>query len=242
MSLSLLFATLGPCSEPAPAPEVTSAEHALASASATDEKPAPAPGQQQTPTTLSFMRDHAKEAMDMRRAVIAGRFDLLQRASAVVVSDAWSPNLRPDYLPHVTAVRAAASAARDARSVQAAGAALGRLGEACGNCHREHGGPPQPALGENVSAAVGVMAVHVDAERALWEGLFTPSEQSWKRGAERLAGAPELSSDVEDVAMTARQLHDVALEAVASKPRADLYGSMMATCSSCHRRLNIEPK
>jgi hypothetical protein len=85
------------------------------------------------------------------------------------------------------------------------------------------------------------MAIHAAAERALWEGLFTPSETAWKRGAERLAGAPELASDVEDVNALGRELSDLARAAAAGPPRADVYGSIMATCSTCHRRLNIEP-
>jgi cytochrome c556 len=188
------------------------------------------------------MRDHAGEANEMRRAVIAGRFDLIHRVSAVMASDAWSANLRPDYLPHVTAVRHAASAALDARSMQAAGAALGELGAACASCHREQGGPPPPASVGPLVNGVGTMAIHAAAEQALWEGLFTPSEASWKRGAGRLTEAPELASDIEDVNALGRQLRDLALEAAGAAPHADLYGSIMATCSTCHRRLSIEPR
>ena len=85
------------------------------------------------------------------------------------------------------------------------------------------------------------MAIHAAAERALWEGLFIPSEASWKRGAERLAQAPELASDIEDVAVLGSQLRDLALAATASPPQGALYGSIVATCSTCHRRLSIDP-
>ena len=84
------------------------------------------------------------------------------------------------------------------------------------------------------------MAIHAAAEQALWEGLFTPSETAWKRGAERLAGAPELASDVEDVNGLGQELNALARVAAASPPRADVYGSITATCSTCHRRLSIE--
>lgn len=188
------------------------------------------------------MREHASEALDMRWAVIAGRFDRLHRAANIVASDAWSPHLRPDYLPHVTAVRNAANAALDARSTVAAGAALGELGVACAACHRENGGPPQPAAFETRSQGVGSMAAHAAAERALWEGLFTPSAASWKRGAETLAAAPELSSDVEDVAALGQRVRDLAREAATGEPRGDLYGSIMATCATCHRRLDVQPE
>jgi cytochrome c556 len=241
LSLCLFITTLGPCSAPPPAsPEVATEKAPIAPQPVVE--PARELPKQQTQTARAFMQDHAREAYDLRRGVIAGRFDLMHRVSAVMADDAWSRNLRPDYLPHVTAVRRAANAALDARSMPAAGAALGELGAACAACHREHGGPREPASVEPLTDGVGSMAIHAAAERALWEGLFTPSEASWKRGAERLAGAPELASDVEDLDALGRQLRDLAQAAAASPARGDLYGSVMATCSTCHRRLSIEPR
>jgi cytochrome c556 len=244
LSLCLFAAALGPCSEPPPpSAEVATEAQPLA-------PNAPPPGaqrprelpQQQTQTAQAFMREHAKEAEELRRGVIAGRFDLIHRVSAVMASDAWSSNLRSDYLPHVTAVRRAASAALEARSMPAAGAALGELGVACAACHREHGGPREPENVEPLADGVGTMALHAAAEQALWQGLYTPSEASWKRGAQRLAEAPELASDVEDVDALGRHLRDLAREAAGGAARPELYGSIMATCSTCHRRLSVEPR
>jgi cytochrome c556 len=241
LSLSLLISALGPCSEPAASPDVSSEAPQQRSIEAPQQRSATVP-QQQTPTAHTFMRDHARDADEMRRAVIAGRFDLIHRVSGVMASDAWSSNLRPDYVPHVTALRNAAAAALDARSMRAAGAALGELGAACAACHREHGGPPVPAGAEAAQpGGTGAMAVHAAAEQALWEGLFTPSEASWKRGAAHLASAPELASDIEDIAALGSQLRDLALDAAAGTARGDRYGSIVATCSSCHRRFSIEP-
>jgi cytochrome c556 len=235
LSVSLLISLFGPCSEPAASPD--SAEKPPPSAEAPRELP-----KQQTQTTRSFMRHHAAEAEEMRRAVIAGRFDLIHRVSAVMASDDWSSNLRPDYVPHVTAIRQAAGAALDARSMHAAGAALGELGAACATCHREHGGPPVSTRSEGaLTGGVGTMAIHAAAEQALWDGLFTPSEASWKRGAELLAGAPELVSDKEDIAVLGRHVRDLALDAAAASASGERYGRILATCSSCHRRFSIEP-
>jgi len=238
-SLCLFVATLGPCTEREAPPPVIGSEAAPLAPRPADEPPRELL-QQQTQSTHAFMRDHAKQAEELRNAVIAGRFDLIHRVSAKLASDAWSVNLRPEYRPHVAAVQQAAGAALDARSVQAAGAALGKLGAACASCHLEQGGPPRPQDVELISKGVGTMAIHAAAEQALWEGLFTPSEAAWKRGAERLAGAPELASDVEDVNSLGRELNDLARAASAGPPRADAYGSITATCSTCHRRLSIE--
>lgn len=241
LSVSLFIAMLaGPCSEPDPLTTAIGAE-TPAPAQPGAEAPRQQP-KQQTQTTPAFMRDHAKEGYELRHAVIAGRFDQLHRVAAVIAGDSWSPNLRPDYLPHVNAVRHAANAALDARSMQAAGAALGELGSACAGCHREQGGPPAPVDDAPAPGEVGTMAAHAAAEQAMWEGLFTPSESRWAHGAEALAGAPELASDVEDVDALGRELHRLALEAKAGPARADLYGKIMASCATCHRRLNIEPR
>lgn len=239
-NLFLFAIVLGSCSDPRPLTSRVGPDAPAPAPQSASEAPRELP-KQQTQTAHAFMRDHAKVAYELRHAVIAGRFDLIHRTAAVMASDAWSANLRPDYLPHVTAVRHAASATLDAGSMSTAGAALGELGAACASCHREQGGPPQPQ-GEPLADGVGTMAIHAAAEQALWDGLFTPSAAAWKQGAKRLAEAPELASDVEDVDALGRQLRDLAIEAKAGPPRADLYGSIMATCSTCHRRLNVEPR
>jgi cytochrome c556 len=239
LSLCLFFAGFGACSTPPPPDAATAQRPPAATSSAEPSRESP---RQQTKTTRSFMREHASEALDLRRAVIAGRFDLLHRAAARIASDDWSPNLRPDYFVYVTAVRTAAGRALDARSMQDAGAALGALGDACAACHTLHGGPPQPALVEPLSSGVGRMALHAAAEQAMWEGLFTPSETSWTRGAQRLATAPELTSDLDEVSALASHVSDLAVEATHGGPRGEIYGRLTATCATCHRRLNIEPE
>lgn len=232
----LLLAGVSPCASPV-RQEVATAQQPLQAA----ERPRQ-PLQQQTPTTQTFMREHASEAQEMRWAVIAGRFDQLHRAAATVASDAWSPHLRPDYLPHVSAVRKAAGLALDARSMGEAGSALGELGAACASCHADKGGPPQPAAAETLPRGVGGMATHAAAERALWEGLLTPSPARWKTGADSLAEAPELASDVEEISALAGQVRDLAGQAAAGPPRGDVYGKIMATCAACHRRLDVQPR
>lgn len=237
LSFCLVIAGVGPCAEASP-----TRHEVVTAAPLQGAEPPRQLARQQTPTTQTFMRQHTSEALDMRWAVIAGRFDQLHRAAGSIASDAWSPHLRPDYLPQVTAVRHAASSALDARSTGAAGAALGELGAACAGCHREKGGPPEPPATETLPRGVGIMAVHAAAEHALWDGLVTPSSASWKRGAEALAGAPELASDVEEVSALAQQVRDLARQAAAGEPRGDVYGKIMATCATCHRHLDVQPR
>jgi hypothetical protein len=228
-SFCLVVAGAGPCTGASPARH----EALTAEPPEVAERPRQLP-QQQTPTTQAFMREHASEALDMRWAVIAGRFDQLHRAAAIVTSNAWSPHLRPDYLPHVAAVRNAASKALDARSTGAAGAALGELGAACADCHSEKGGLPHPPVLETLPRGAGSMATHAAAERAMWEGLITPSAASWKRGAETLADAPEFASDVEEISALEQQVRDLARQAAAGEPRGEVFGVERDVRASIH--------
>jgi cytochrome c553 len=68
-------------------------------------------------------------------------------------------------------------------------------------------------------------------------------DEVWRAGAVALAEAPLLPSDgapSSEVAMMARQVHDLAAEAQRVESptgRAGLYGRLLTTCSRCHEQL-----
>jgi hypothetical protein len=239
LSLVLLVAGSGPCSRSSP----------TTGASGTTQAPAPEAiegkdesakstnaiqGGPQTLTADEFMRDHALEAYDMRKAVIAGQLDVLQRAAAHVASE-WTPHLRLNYPIYVNAVRSAARTVQASKSLPDAALALGEMGATCAACNRDVGGPA-PSAADAASAPTGDgMAAHGSAEQALWEGLLVPSDASWSRGARTLLEAPELDNDVEEVSLLARRTRNLAREALAaSNPRSEVYGRILASCSACH--------
>jgi hypothetical protein len=239
--LCLLFASTGPCAEPTQTLSDFFGKEKASEPGADRAAEAPLPeGAQQTKTAKSYMRQHTAEADEMRKAARMGQLDGIHSAAAKIASDGWTANLRPDYRPHVDAVRAAAALAAEAASFESATAALGQLGAACASCHQEFGGPPAPPAAAPAARAEDSMSAHAAAEEALWVGLTFPSEASWMRGARGLLDAPAVDSDVEEVSALAHRTSDLAHDALeARSPRADVYGRILSTCSTCHTRLAV---
>ncbi len=249
-----LLAIVGPCSEPATGTlphgaevqgkagnELTRSTSAAVSAPVSEGSAAAARPKQQTPTTRTFMQDHFAESVDMRHAIVAGKLSDLHTAATAVSNDSWTPNLRPDYAPYVSAVQAAARKAASAESLQPAAFALGAIGDACADCHRKFGGPGSPVAPEPLAAEDQSMVAHARATDALWQGLMGPSEASWTAGARTLLDAPALDSDVPDVAAAARHLRDLAQKGttVDAAGRARLFGDVLLTCATCHERVGV---
>jgi mono/diheme cytochrome c family protein len=182
------------------------------------------------------MRQHARAAHTMRAAVIGGQLEEARRAASQIASDEWTPHLQLNYSLYVSAVRSAARAVQTSKSLADAAEGLGELGATCAACHRNVGAPSRSwavATGEVGNLR---MAAHARAEQALWDGLVNSSDASWSSGARELLEAPELDSDDEEMSLLARRTRDQAREAAtATSTRGDVYGRIVATCSSCHR-------
>jgi hypothetical protein len=244
LSLCLFLAAAGPCTEPSSSdPGLAVSEKPLTPGNVAEPRradPLAAPLTQQTKTDGKYMREHATEAWTARKAIISGHPRDAAPVVSRIASDAWSPHLRPEYLEHVTLVRAAARSVQNAVTLPEAASALGGLGAACAGCHREHGGPPVSAAPAALAPADPMLA-HAAAELALWQGLTGPSDESWRQGASALLAAPELDSDVEQISAIAHRTKVLARDALAGKePRAALYGEIVSTCSSCHARVGVE--
>lgn len=117
----------------------------------------------------------------------------------------------------------------------------------CGTCHAATRAKPAmpvapPAQPDNPTAAH--MIDHQLAVDLMWEGLIKPSDDSWKKGAERLKGTPMAAKDLpDDPALTqeirdfearVHGLADKARSAQGSKARAAVYGEIISGCGSCH--------
>jgi len=243
LSLCLLLATAGPCAGPSSSDQdQVQTEKPLMPGSVTSRSAAealPAPSTQQTKTTDKYMREHASEAWQVRKALISGHLNDAVPMASRIASDVWTPQLRPDYRAHVDIVRAAARSVQGAATLPAAAGALGELGSACAGCHREFGGPPSPSAAALPSA--DPMLSHAAAELALWQGLTYPSDERWLRGARELLDAPEIDSDVEQISGIAHRTRELAQDALDGKgSRAALYGQLVSTCGSCHAIAGVE--
>lgn len=252
----LLLAMAGPCGNQgteAPAPEGE-----RVALSAQPPAPAPAPSasaapvalapegtpkaRQQTPTTRTYMLSHYADTVALRRAIVVGKLAEAQAAAAAVAADSWTPKLRGDYRPHVSAVRDAARAIQSAPNLQQAAQGLGTLAAACAACHVQVGGPAQLAAPDEPSEPrdPGMVAHAVATDRA-WAGLVLPSDASWSSAMELLLQAPSLDSDVADVAVAARHLRSLAQQGqhADGDQRGQTFANLLLTCAGCHERLGV---
>ena len=189
------------------------------------------------------MRTHFSQSEDMRRALIVGNLPALQTAAESIAKDQWTPNLRSDWRPHVEAVRSAAHAAQTAVSLEAGARAFADLGNACSSCHLLTGGPGSPRFPVPVAGSTEAMVAHEIATERLWQGIVAPSDAAWGEGADGLIAAPELASDVKDVAQRAAHVRDWArlAKTAPANDRARLFGDLLLTCATCHQRVGIKP-
>ena len=241
----LVAGTWAPCVSGERAPErAAPTEPPPATASSAAGAPtSPNPGQvAQTPTAKAYMRGHFAESEAMRRAIVAGDLRGLHDAARSLAGDEWTPNLRADWRPHVSAVRAAAQSAHTALSLEEGAAALGQLGQSCATCHQSTGGPriPSPSAWLGVERDRGMVA-HDTAMGKLWAGLVAPSDALWLEGSRQMLAAPELDSDVADISALSRRVRDLARRGEVAEPpsRARLFSEVMLTCASCHQRVGV---
>jgi cytochrome c553 len=188
------------------------------------------------------MLSHYADTVALRRGIVAGKLAEAQAAAAAVAADGWTPRLRGDYQPHVTAVRESARAAQKAPNLQQAARELGELAKECASCHVKFGGPGSPVAPEQLSAADdATMVAHAVGTDRAWEGLVLPSDYSWASGMQLLLDAPSLNSDVADVAAAARQLRSLAEKGRSADgdQRAEVFANILLTCSGCHERLGV---
>lgn len=234
--LLLLSAAFGPCqSEP---PATTSGEPAGPAPRATQTLRAAPRAAQSTPTVEARMHEHFGQTDELRRALVAGDLPRARRAAAVLSSEEWTPHLREAWRPSVTAVRAAASDIARAGEIETAAAALGALGSACASCHGSFGKPSVPPSSPAIDA-LPEMARHAAAVERSWWGLFAPSDEAWREGAEALTGAPLVASDVREVEHLVERTYATARRASAapSAERGALFGALISDCARCHQRV-----
>jgi hypothetical protein len=235
----------GPCTsreEPA-TPSGAGNEGASAQTRAVSSAPTAPPPPRQTPTARKYMLTHFAHSEDMRRALIADDLTALHAAAEGVAKDEWTPSLRSDWRPHVDAVRHAARKAQTAASLEAAATAFADLGAACSSCHRATGGPGSPRFPTPSPDSPELMLAHEIATERLWQGLIAPSDQAWLAGAKGLLEAPELDSDVQEVAALTSHVRDLARRAKTMPPdrRGRMLADLLLTCASCHRRVTVRP-
>lgn len=183
----------------------------------------------------------------VRDAVVHGRLDDA-RVTARALAGYSSPEMPAGWVPLVGAVDAEAARVATAPDLVAAAVGTARIASACAACHVATSGGPSLDEGGDVPpqrwTAGKNMELHAWALDWMWLGLLAMDDGAWVRGASELARQP-LPLRFEDAPPPGGRpqleqgvylLAGRALETDFPDERAEIYGTLLATCSECHTR------
>jgi cytochrome c553 len=191
-----------------------------------------------------MMRAHFKDALLIRQAVIAGKPEEAVEPAKVLSVIESLDDLPPGWQSFVERMQQAARHVVHGAGMAQVAAATADLGVACGQCHRQQGGPtfsnePPPADGPSVEQR---MKRHVWATERLWDGLVIPSNEAWTIGSRALVDSPFPEEVLKPGGAPARSAAADFQKLVAQAPakntaeqRAALYAQLLVTCGTCHR-------
>jgi mono/diheme cytochrome c family protein len=192
------------------------------------------------------MTRHDWWAERLQMAVIAGDLPGVRVPGRWLATHDLQAVLRPGSQQHVERLRRLGEELARVEELADAGLLLGRVGETCGACHVEFGGPRRdpgaaPEGGPELSDRILRYAWAADR---LWEGLIGPSDAAWREGAMEVCAdpfTPERTPDILDrpeLSELAEFLHEGGVEALLGQNRSDrpeLYGRLIVACAACHR-------
>lgn len=184
-------------------------------------------------------------ALRLEQAIAHGDLDRAH-AEAHALAALDDPEVLPVWRPYFEAIREAARQVEAAGGAVAAARLTATLGRRCARCHEAIAAriafPAEPAPPGDPKLVIQMLG-HQWAAAQMWQGLIGPSDGRWLAGARALAAAP-LNIVAQGVTPTSpREIDDVArirlyanraIAAASQDARADLFGSMLATCAHCH--------
>jgi hypothetical protein len=189
------------------------------------------------------MRSHFRETALIRKAVIDGRLaDAIAPAEGLANNEALG-EIDPGWQSSIDVLEYAARRIQHGSDIPAAATAIADIGIACGACHRVAGGPkpkaePPPAEDGSLDAR---MRRHAWATERLWEGIFVPSDTSWKAGSAALTSEPfpkEVLDRGDVHARSAAEKFKSIVTTIGPKKtpaeRAQAYATLLETCAACH--------
>ena len=198
------------------------------------------------------MHKNLSRTFDIQTGVVEGDLDRAQRAAAWLLTRDGQAVLPPEFEIYRREMVGYASAVTEARDLGSVAALAGQLAAACGSCHQalERGPrfvPGQALPGGDTRASQ--MIRHLWAADRMWEGLVGPSERSWQAGVAALAESGPALSEVLQASTPAGKsagltwelqvLAETARKAVNRRERAEVYGTMLATCTRCHEAIGL---
>jgi hypothetical protein len=192
-------------------------------------------------------RMHARFAAANRMQEAIAFSDLERaRAEAHDIAALDESEVSLTWQPYFDSVRDAAHQVELSSNLVDAARLTATLGQRCANCHVAIAARvafpvvPRPADGPKPAVQ---MPGHQWAAAQMWHGLIGPSEEHWIAGARALATVrltivaqsvtPASGLDVDDLARI-RLYANRALTARPQDARAELFGTLLTTCTHCH--------
>jgi hypothetical protein len=208
----------------------------------------PQPAREGVTPTQAHMYAHFDRAGEMHDALVKGHLGEAKSAAHWIATHQEESGFSGRSVYLQDSMKAFASEVDHAGNTQEAAIAAARMGQACGDCHRENEVEPRFLIGTAPPTGSGPkaeMARHVWAEERMWEGLVGPGDRAWTTGAEALQSGwldiQEVVLDPDDrprIHELVKNVYDLAGQAGSatdSNERAVLYGEFLNTCAECHQ-------
>ena len=197
----------------------------------------------------TFMLEHFIVGTWVRDSIVDGNLEGIRAPLQALNDNGYAHVVPGKWMAGITRLQAAARLTAEAQTLAQAAKGLAAIGRACGECHRDHGGPiakhvPPDDSSPKTDSFEARMFRHAWAVERMWEGLTMPSESAWAAGAAALAQAPasapraprhvppEIARTLDSVrALGAKATHADTFEA-----REQAYAELLATCADCHHK------
>ena len=194
----------------------------------------------------SAMTDHFGAIREIQVGVVRGLLDHVKERGVWLAGHLQAPGYE-DRTVELAVLHAEATTLAAANDLARAARQAARLGGACGSCHVAsraavelvHDELPRPT-----TTLAARMRRHGWASDRMWEGLVAPSKDLWRLGAQTLVDAPLIedprldvmprAAEVKALALRVRRLARAAVAGRDAARRVEIYGELLATCSSCH--------
>lgn len=168
------------------------------------------------------------------------------RSEAHELAALEEPDVLLTWRPYFDAIRDAARHVESTGNVVDAARSMAILGRRCADCHEAIAArvvfpdESSPSGGKKLAAK---MHGHEWAATQMWYGVIGPSEDRWITGARALSAVPltivaygatrRSEPDIDDVARI--RLYAKRAQVTTSRTdRAELFGTLLATCAHCH--------
>ena len=202
---------------------------------------------QQPSPTAAHMEDHFGKVEQVQEAVIRGDLESAKQPAQWIAEHQSMQGLPAKTETQVAAMKLAAQRVIEAKDIRMATNAVATMASTCGTCHRSSGVTPKmpaPAMPPETGDLAGHMLAHQHAVDYMYQGLVTPSEDLWRKGAELLKVAPmakdkfpedpKLTEDIKAYEAKIHSFAEMARKASDPKTRVNLYGELLAGCAECH--------